>query len=92
MGQKHTSVQLQQLFTVTTGKLHYTVMFLPKARAVVAPPPQVDQLEAVITATAEQLTMVGAEVQRGDFTLSRKLLNAAHCPELQHNTTPSFII
>lgn len=39
------------------------VMFVPEARAVVAPSPQVDQLEAVVTATAEQLAVVGADVQ-----------------------------
>ncbi len=38
-------------------------MFLPEAHAVIAPPPQVNQLEAVVAATAEQLTMVGADVQ-----------------------------
>lgn len=59
----------------------------PEADAVVAPPPQVDQLEAVVTATAEQLTMVGADVQRGDFTLSGELLDTADRPETQHNTS-----
>lgn len=58
-------------------------MFLPETHPLVAPPPQVDQLEAVVTATAEQLTMVGAEVQWGDFTLSRKLLITAGRPEWQ---------
>lgn len=53
----------------------------PVAHPVVAPPPQVNQLEAVVTATAEQLAVVWAEVERGDFPLSRKLLNAAHDPE-----------
>lgn len=56
-------------------------LFLPETHALVAPPPQVSQLEAVVTATAEQLAMVGADVQRGDFTLSRKLLNAADRPD-----------
>ena len=56
-------------------------MLVPEAHAVVAPPPQVDQLQAVVTATAEQLTMVGADVQRGDFPLSGELLNTADRPE-----------
>lgn len=39
------------------------VTFLPEAHPVTAPPPQVEKLEAVITATAEQLALVGADVQ-----------------------------
>ena len=55
-------------------------MFLPEAQAVVAPPPEVDQLEAVVTATAEQLALVSTDVQRGHFPLSRKLLGTADGP------------
>lgn len=39
------------------------VTFLPEAHPVTAPPPQVEKLEAVVTATAEQLALVGADVQ-----------------------------
>lgn len=64
----------------TEGEGLTSLMFLPEAHALVAPSPQVDQLEAVVTATAEQLAVVGADVQRGDFTRSRKFLNAAEGP------------
>lgn len=64
----------------TEGEGLTRLMFLPEAHALVAPSPQVDQLEAVVTATAEQLAVVGADVQRGDFPPSRKFLNAAEGP------------
>lgn len=64
----------------TEGEGLTSLMFLPEAHALVAPSPQVDQLEAVVTATAEQLAVVGGDVQRGDFTPSRKFLNTAVGP------------
>lgn len=60
---------------------------LPEAHALGAAPPQVQQLQAVVTATAEQLAPVGAQVQGGDVTLSRKLLDTAHRPEERYIIT-----
>lgn len=54
---------------------------LPEDHAVAAPPPQVHQLQAVVTATAEHLSMVVTQVQRGDSALRRQLLNTAPQPE-----------
>lgn len=53
---------------------------LPEDRTVLAPPPQVHQLQAVVTATTEHLSTVVAQVQRGDSPLRRKLLNATPQP------------
>lgn len=39
------------------------VTFLPEAHPVTAPTPQVEKLEAVVTATAEQLALVRADIQ-----------------------------
>lgn len=63
------------------------MLSLPEAHAAIAPPPKVNQLEAVVTATAEQLAVVGAEVQWRDFTLSRKFLDAVNRPEPQQITS-----
>lgn len=53
---------------------------VPEEHAVFAPSPQINQLEAVVTATAEQLPVISADVQRCDLTLNRKFLNAAEGP------------
>lgn len=53
----------------------------PEGGAAVAPPADVQQLQAVVAATAEQMPAVGAEVQRRHFALRRQTVDAAGQPE-----------
>lgn len=55
-------------------------VLLPENVALVAPPPQVKELQAVMAAAAEHLPLVGAEGQRRHLLLTGQFQHAAHCP------------
>lgn len=64
-------------------------VLLPEDTVLMAPPPQVKELQAVMAAAAEQLAPVGADGQRRHLLLARQLKHTAHRPEGQQ--TPGSV-
>lgn len=70
-------------------KDRWVCVLLPEDAVLVAPPPQVEELQAVMAAAAEQLAPVGADSQRRHLLLARQLKHAAHRPAGQQ--TPGSV-